>query len=416
MRGNWFLSSLGSIVAVVSALSAMVAAGACSASTDNSTFGSGAGKSSGNGTGGHGNGSNGGEGGGFIPGSSSGGVGGGACAATANKAEQVPLGMYLMIDKSGSMDGQKWTDVTNALKTFVDQPSAAGIGVGLNYFPYDTGGPTCLPSFCMTDANCPPGCGPCAAPTPGFPKICGGSSTGSCDVAKYAAPAVAIATLPSIAPVIKNSLTNTKPTGGTPTSAALDGAIQYTKSWVMMNANAVGVVVFATDGDPSDCDTDLNHINAIAAAGYQGTPSIRTYVIGVGSSLTALNGIAAAGGTGQAYLVDTNGGAQDQFLQAMNAIRGSALSCAYLIPPPPANEMIDYNAINVQYTPEGGKPQLIPQVPSLAGCPSDGTYAWYYDAGNPPQQILLCPTTCNSISADTKGQVDVLVGCATIVK
>jgi hypothetical protein len=76
--------------------------------------------------------------------------------------------------------------------------------------------------------------------------------------------------------------------------------------------------------------------------------------------------------------------------------------------------MIDYNAINVQYTPEGGMAELIPKVSSLAGCPPSGK-AWYYDAGMPPQQILLCPATCSQISADTKGQVDVLVGCATVI-
>jgi hypothetical protein len=224
-----------------------------------------------------------------------------------------------------------------------------------------------------------------------------------------------ISNLPQVAGTIKTSLDNTVPSGGTPTSAALDGAIQYTQKWMAQNPNAVGVVIFATDGDPSDCNTDLAAIDAIAKAGYDGTPSVRTYVIGVGDLAAALDGIAAAGGTGQAYLVDANAGAQDQFLKAMNEIRGAALSCAYLIPPPPANEMIDYGAINVQYTPDGGKPELMPKVSSPAGCPADGL-AWYYDNKMPPQQILLCPSTCNTISADKKGQIDVLVGCATVIK
>lgn len=415
MRGNWYFSSLGSVVTVAAALGAIVVAEACSASGENTTFAAGGGKSSGNGAGGKGNGSSNGDGGGFIPATSSGGIGGGSCAATVNKGEQVPLGMYLMIDKSGSMDGQKWSDVTTAIKTFVDQPSAAGIGVGLQYFPIDTG-TQCVAVFCASNADCgPASCGPCMPTLPGFPGACSGAG-GSCDVTAYATPAVVISNLPGVAPVIKNSLNSTTPSGGTPTSAALDGAIQYTKSWMLMNPNAVGVAVFATDGEPSGCDENLNNINAIAAAGYNGTPSVRTYVIGVGTQLTNLNGIAAAGGTNQAYLVDTNGGAQDQFLQAMNAIRGAALSCAYLIPNPPAGEMIDYGAINVQYTPDGGKPELMPQVSSAAGCPNDGSLAWYYDNNSPPQQILLCQSTCDAIASDSKGQIDVLVGCATIVK
>lgn len=413
MRGKWYLSSLGNDVAMYVAVAALM--GACSAS-GNTTFASGGS----NGTGGKGNSSgsaNGGDGGGFIGvGSTSGGPTGGSCAATVNKGEAVPLGMYLMIDKSGSMQGANWTAVTNALKSFVDQPTAAGIGVGLQYFPIDSG-VQCNIAFCAVDADCgPAACGPCMPPPlPGFPGTCTGIGGSSCEVPAYAKPAVIIQNLPNVAPVIKSSLDQTSPTGGTPTSAALDGAITYTKSWMGMNPNAVGVVIFATDGEPSDCDTNLQNIYAIAKAGYDGVPSVRTYVIGVGTQLTNLNGIAAAGGTGQAYLVDTNAGAQDQFLQAMNEIRGAALSCAYLIPPPPANEQIDYGAINVQYTAEGGMPELIPQVGSLAGCPTDSK-AWYYDNQNPPKQILLCPATCDMISGDAKGQIDVLVGCETIIK
>ncbi len=404
MLGKWYLSSLGSAVAMMVAASAMV--GACSASGDNN-----GGRSGGNGSGATGNGSaSGGDGGGFIGmgGSNTGSVGG-SCAATVNKAEQVPLGMYLMIDKSGSMQGANWTAVTNALKAFIDQPSAAGIGVGLQYFPLDTG--AACGTFCATNADCG-ACGPCM---PWIPTgICVGAG-GSCDVASYAKPAVVIANLPGIAPVLKSSLDTTMPSGGTPTSAALDGAITYTKQWMTQNPNAVGVTIFASDGEPSGCDENLQNIYALAAAGLNGTPSVKTFVIGVGTQLTNLNGIASAGGTGQAFLVDTNSGAQDQFLQAMNAIRGAALSCAYLIPPPPANETIDYGAINVQYTPDGGTPELIPQVSAPVGCPADGK-AWYYDNKMPPQQILLCPATCEKIAADTKGQVDVLVGCTTVIK
>ncbi|HRI63457.1 MAG TPA: hypothetical protein PK156_04445, partial [Polyangium sp.] len=112
MRETWFLSSgWGKIVTGVVTVGAMVV-GACSASTEG-TFGSGA---NGNGNGGAGTGNSGngngqgGEAGGFIPGTGGGSsVSGGSCAATVNKAQQVPLGMYLMMDKSGSMQGANWT-------------------------------------------------------------------------------------------------------------------------------------------------------------------------------------------------------------------------------------------------------------------------------------------------------------------
>ncbi len=410
MRGKWLFSGFGSGLGMILAACAVI--GACSAAGgDNSTEGAGAGKSSGNGGAG-------GDGGGFfgVGGNSSGSVGG-SCAATVNKAEQVPLGLYLMIDKSGSMGeegGVKWTAVTTAIKNFVDQPSAAGIGVGLQYFPLSSG--VVCGTFCNTNADCGPAqCGPCMVTLPGLPGACSGAGGDSCDIGLYAKPAVVISPLPQIAGVIKSSLNNTSPTGGTPTSAALQGAIDYTKQWMTVNPNNVGVVIFATDGEPKSCQTDLSVINGIAKAGLDGVPSVKTFVIGVGDLAAALDGIANAGGTGKSFLVDTNQNASDQFLQAMNAIRGAALSCAYLIPPPPPNEELDYGAINVQYTPEGGMATLIPQVPYLAACPADGL-AWYYDNSKPPKQILLCPSACNTISGDLKGQVDVLVGCKTVIK
>jgi len=55
-------------------------------------------------------------------------------------------------------------------------------------------------------------------------------------------------------------------------------------------------------------------------------------VIGVGSALSNLNQIAQAGGTNSAFIVDTNGNVGQQFIEALNAIRGAALACEYLIP------------------------------------------------------------------------------------
>ena len=84
----------------------------------------------------------------------------------------------------------------------------------------------------------------------------------------------------------------------------------------------IAVLVLATDGDPTECDTSISGIDAIAASGVSMSPKISTFVIGVGSSLSNLNSIAMAGGTQQAFLVDTGGNVNQQFLAAMNAIRG----------------------------------------------------------------------------------------------
>ena len=46
-------------------------------------------------------------------------------------------------------------------------------------------------------------------------------------------------------------------------------------------------------------------------------------------------------------------------------------------------------------------------------CPASGD-AWYYDNAAMPTQILLCTTTCGTVSAG--GEVDVLTGCQTITR
>jgi hypothetical protein len=399
-------------------------AGACSATGDQHTF------TESNGSGGNGNGpgsANGGSGpgvgGAFAAGTAGSGSGtgvGGSCASTSSKAQQIPLDMFIMLDQSGSMsdpagNGTKWDATTQALTAFVQQPNLAGISVGIQYFGLPAGGMACG-TFCAVDADCgSAACGPCF-PGGGFPgSICMGATGGdSCNAADYAKAEVEIAPLPGVAQQIITSISGHSPSTGTPTSAALDGAIIHAKDWENAHPGHVTIVVFATDGDPGACDTNLANINAIAAAGANGNPKILTFVIGVGPSLNALNGIASAGGTGQAYLVDTNANAQQQFLDAMNDIRGAALACSYVIPVPTMGTA-DFNSVNVQYTPGGGgMPEIIPKVGSKAQCPPGGK-AWYYDNNATPTQIILCDDTCAQVSADKDGQIDILLGCQTVV-
>ena len=402
---RWFLGGV-----------ALITAAACSASSSTHQF-SGAGGSSGGGGSGNGGPGSGGEvafDAGLPPDGSM--SDGGACAAESKKAEQLPLDMYIMLDQSGSMGDassgsvSKWKAVTGAFTTFVNQPAAAGIGVGIQYFPLDSGAAPCSP-FCATEADCA-GLGPC------FIGICLGCAEAgdSCSSADYAKPDVEIAALPGVAGAFITSIGKHGPTGGTPTSAALQGAIDHAKAWSVQHPDHVVIDVLATDGEPGGCDTNQGHIDAIAAAGASGTPKVLTFVIGVGSSLSSLNGTAAAGGTGQAFIVDTNQNVNQQFLDALNKIRGAALSCTYLIPTP-TKGMPDFDSVNVEYTPGGGgAKEIMPKVHDKASCPISGGDAWFYDDNAKPKQILLCNDACNKVSVDTAGQIDILLGCATIAQ
>jgi hypothetical protein len=278
------------------------------------------------------------------------------------------------------MGGTKWTTVTSSLNTFMGQPGLDGVSVGLGYF--------------------------------GVPDSTGFGD--SCNASDYAVPDVEISPLPQVAGQITSSMAQHSPNTATPTSAALQGAIDHAKAWATAHPGDATVVILATDGDPSECMTNISQIQAIAAAGFNGTPKIPTYVIGVGSSLANLNAIASSGGSTSAFLVDTGGNVNQQFLQAMNDIRHAALGCTYAIPTS-TNGPIDYNEVNIVYQPgNGGSPVTLPYVMDKANCPAMGN-GWYYDNPQAPTQIVLCDSSCSGIEVDETGSVNITLGCSTVI-
>jgi hypothetical protein len=388
----------------------IVAAG-CSAGSEDGQGGSGTGASDSSSTFGQG-----GSTGTFADGGSSG-VGGGC--GTSKTAEKVPLDIYVMFDKSGSMDGEKWDSATQAMKAFIAQPGAAGIGVGIQFFPLPSG-VTCptFPVQCASDADCSAGCGPCMLTIPGFGICSGVGNSDSCDVMDYSTPAVEISELPGNAGALTSAIDGATPDGsGTPTLPALDGAIQHASAWAAAHPGHVTIVVLATDGDPNSCSSDVSAIQAVAAAGAAANPPILTFVIGApGGTAANLNAIAQSGGTNAAYIIGSNATVEAEFLQAMNDIQNKTLPCSYLIPEPPPGETLNLGEVNVTYTPTGGQPTTIPQAAGgLASC-MPGTNAWYYDDPANPTAVVLCPDTCATLTADAGTTVSVVFGCATIVQ
>jgi len=404
------------------------------------------------------------------------------CATTTHQATELPLDLYLMLDTSGSMDDlvaaqkSKWNSVVSAMTGFFSDPASAGIGVGLQYFPLTQAGvPTSCtassqcgaagPCFfkacnvtgsavypCDTSANCPGNAacisiGQCAydhdvvcSPTGGqcqpdannFPLgMCQTITTStciegdSCTVADYATPAVPIALLPGAAAALTASLGAHAPNGNTPTAAALEGAIDGAKTFAAANPAHSVVAVLATDGIPDECSPDdIPSIAQIAAAGLSGSPSIKTFTIGVfapgdiTSGTAALEQIASSGGTKQAFVIDTT--KQDvemQFSAALASIRGASLPCQYEVPVPEGG-IPDYGEVNVQYTSGAGASSGVPYVKASAQCGTGG--GWYYNTdpalGGTPSAILVCPTTCSTLQNDPKGQIEVVLGCQTVTR
>jgi hypothetical protein len=297
------------------------------------------------------------------------------CGGDVYKAEGRELDMYIMMDRSGSMlipfVIDLWTPIGSAIGQFVTLPEAAGIGVGIQFF---------------------------------------GDDNDSCDPNVYAQPAAGIGPLPGNAGAIQQAIVNNTPLfGETPTLPAEQGAIQYARGWAQAWPAHKVIVVLATDGEPNKCNSTAASVSQAAADGLNGTPSIPTYVIGIGN-IASLNQIAQAGGTGQALIVAADPAvASQQFVDAMNAIRGIALPCDYAIPSGGAP-----NKVNLSFD-EGSGPAFVPNVGSAQGCdPAAG--GWYYDNPSAPQRILTCTATCDLFKSKTNGQVNVVVGCDTVVK
>ncbi|HVR03502.1 MAG TPA: hypothetical protein VMT47_15300 [Polyangia bacterium] len=397
-------------------------------------------------------------------------LGDAACAAQTQKAEKVPLDMYVMLDSSGSMDeltasGQsKWDAIVAALTTFLRDPSSAGLGVGLQYFPLTKPG---VPDTCMATADCGAS-GPCnmiraclkagtacatnadckrgdtcelvggctlvnslCQPVGGFCGLLGGDCApldGYCDgrdicaSASYAAPAVEVAPLPGAAAGLVASLMAHMPDGLTPTSGALTGAIAHAQALSKANNGHRVVVLLATDGLPSECAPfDVPGVTAIAAGGLAGAPSISTFVVGVfapeeqAQAQPALDAIAAAGGTKQSFIINVGQDVEQAFLAALNSVRTAALSCQFKVPAAGAGQKLDYYSVNVQYTSGAGQAVTIGNVHDKAACDARQG-GWYYDvdpATGTPQTISMCDTSCAALRGDAAGRVDVLVGCKT---
>jgi uncharacterized membrane protein YgcG len=311
-----------------------------------------------------------------------------ACVSHTAQAQLGALDMFIMLDKSKSMDDQtstgdsKWALISEAIDAFVADPESAGIGAGIQFFG-------------LFDAK----------------------RNTDCNAADYAKPAVPIAALNGNAAKISAAIAAvTSRGGGTPTTPALTGAIDYAASWATAHPTRKTIVLFATDGLPNGCNSTVDSAAAAAKAGLTGKPAIQTYVIGVfgasdKASIPNLNSFAKAGGTGSAFIVDTTGDAEKQFLDAMNAIReANRVGCEFAIPAPKAGEAIDYGRVAVDYTPGGGKLQSLAWVSAAKACSTKG--GWYYDDNAAPTKISLCADTCSAVQADTQAKLDIYLACS----
>jgi hypothetical protein len=276
------------------------------------------------------------------------------------------LSIYLVLDRSGSMkEDQKWTAATAAIGTFVNDPATAGLSMGLGFFP----------------------------------------KNGLCNQADYELPDVPIGKLPDIGKAITGALAKTKPEGETPTRLALRAAIAY--AGVVMTADPSSEVVVAvlTDGAPNQCGSTDDALAQTAAAGLQGNPPVRTFVIGLETGyLESLSVIAKAGGTGAPVLIGKDGAAQS-VIDALRELRETVEGCHLAIPaaPPPAQPRA--SDVSVVVASASGERTLVRVANKNACIPSAFT------VDDPPTRATLCPSTCEGLRGDASARVKLTLGC-----
>ena len=313
-----------------------------------------------------------------------------ACSAVARDSTPIAVDLFMMIDHSVSMKcgaadtacdnpgktvkpPTRWKAVTDSLTAFMSAPTSSGIGAGVGFF---------------------------SLPDPDF-----------CNVAAYATPAAAIAALPASATAINNAIAMTTPAGTTPTEPALQGAINYAKSYTLATPGRTAAVVFVTDGLPNGCNSTVAGAATIAQAGLMGTPSIKTYVVGLGAT-AGLDAIALAGSGGMQHYFSATGDVTAALTSALKQITTAAISCDYAIPE--SGSALDYGAVNVQVTVGAtGMPAFVGKVDSAAQCSALG--GWYYDVNPPgvPSKLTLCPQSCGPLTVTTSSKLQVLFGCAS---
>ncbi len=312
------------------------------------------------------------------------------CVGDSHETEPLPVNIYVMMDRSVSMlrdvagtsddpappGESRWDGVSQAIADFVNDPAAAAVGLGIQFFGADI--------LASEELNCDP--------------------------ANYANPMVPIGALAEVGPDITAAVDSmADQLGGlTPTLPALQGAIQYAAD----DAEATGrrtVVLLVTDGQPTQCQDPIS-VAAVADEAARGLAEddVMTFVVGLGAGLFNLHRIAQSGGTGDAILIE-GGDAVAQFRDAIMNIATTRLSCEFDIPDP-SNPLQQVNPDEVQmvYTPAVGEPEEIPKLGTGADCGSAPNGGWFFNSTSNPETIHICACNCNRLGA---GRIEVRLGC-----
>jgi hypothetical protein len=305
------------------------------------------------------------------------------CASETFAGEQVPLALLVLLDRSGSMRGTKFSAAQKALVVFADRGDVVGMKLGLQVFP------TVKP-------------------------------LDQCNANVFREPLVPLAPLPGNVLPIRDALISLVADGSnTPMRSALEGSIAALRDELARDPQQQGAVILVTDGEPAGCGDLSTVVNAAknGAAPPGGAAKILTFVIGMaGAKFANLNQIAAAGlGAPTAFDISSSSDSAQALVDALVSIRSRVFGCEFVLKEPTAHGVLDLESVEVRFTPGENDPtKSFRPVASQQDC-GETTGGFYYDDPKAPTRAILCEASCEELrSAGDNAKVEVSFGCIWI--
>jgi hypothetical protein len=368
------------------------------------------------------------------------------CAGKVYVAKQAPAALLVLLDRSSSMFGGKWSAASDAINAALDQTLFDSMSVGLLAAPGpgNVSGPECLFGLPV----------PCVVPS-------------SPQVALQEVGA-AKATEPGLRGQIKQWLQGNGPTGGGPfdadASPLYDATVQSLAALKAWPVDGKRLLLIVSDGSLSctslsgrqsfqdangcpDWEHPQNFISLLQGAHDDTAKPVLSFVVGVPGADTydpsgatyppyhmraALSAIAYAGApefvdpacTGKTFAQGdpdpavpchfdmTQGGFDAPALASVIAqVRGKALGCVFEVPEPDGGGQVDPDQVNVEYNVGAGPTEILRRKDATDPCEND--LCWDY---NGEGKIELIGKACDDLTSAPKAAVSVVAGCKTNFK
>lgn len=329
------------------------------------------------------------------------------CAALTLTAQPLPLDMYVILDRTGSMrtgadslatsdceitlgaaptSTSKWCKGINALGNYFTSQSAAGHRAALQFMQPDNG-----------------------------PSVCSGAGN------LHSTPAVDFTLLPEtgaqaggLIDTMNDAVADAS--NSTDIESALHGIVDFTSASRSPARRMIGILV--TDGAASgDCQLSDTLLAEIPRDHFNAT-GIPTFIIGMtGAPYEPLATLSAeSGGPAHDQFCDptdpnptchywsVGDGDPEAFVAALDAIQESAIGCEFSVPSP-TQGIIDLDTVVVQFTPDStSAPLQLTQAAEVASCAGD---QYYRVSLGDTEVIKLCPSTCAQLGDASTIEVEV---------